>query len=212
MIDLTNAKLIGRGLDREVYQDPTDPRRCLKLPRPDFEKKVDGIHDRLLWLARGCDDRFFDYNFVDVLYVNFLKNKNNQHRFDHIPKCFGFVDTSLGKGVSWELIQNHDGSPCITLRDCHHNPGLLGPNEPEALRSALNDFFNWMLENHILLREISFSNTLIRMNEDGSLRLYHIDAIGCVDIIPLALYSNWIANFRIRSKIYRFKKKLTWFT
>ncbi len=139
------------------------------------------------------------------------KKKNNPHAFDHIPQCFGFVDTSRGTGVSWELIQNDDGTPCITLRDCHHNPGLLGPNESNVLRTALTVFFDWMLEHHIMLREIAFSNTLIRKKEDEPLRLYHIDAIGCVDIIPLALYFNGIARLRIRSKIFRFKRKLTWF-
>ncbi|MGA7278999.1 MAG: YrbL family protein [Desulfocapsaceae bacterium] len=210
MIDLSKAKLIGSGLDRVVYQDPTYPQRCLKLARPDVEQKIESIHDRLFWLARGCDTRFIDYNFVDVLYANFLQRKNNQHAFDHSPQCFGFVDTTRGTGVAWELIQNHDGTPCNTLIDCYHNPGLLGPNESSLLRAALDVFFAWMLEHHILLREMASSNTLIRKNEDDSLRLYHIDAIGCVDIIPLALYFNWIAQLRIRSKIFRFKKKLTW--
>ncbi len=75
MIDLSKAKLIGKGLDREVYQDPTNPHRCIKLARPDFEPKIESIHDKLLWLSRGCDARFFDYNFVDVLYANFLQKK-----------------------------------------------------------------------------------------------------------------------------------------
>jgi hypothetical protein len=46
---------------------------------------------------------------------------------------------------------------------------------------------------------------------NSKIRLYHIDAIGCVDIIPLALHADWFADLRIRSKIHSFKKKkLAW--
>ncbi|MBU0485948.1 MAG: PhoP regulatory network YrbL family protein [Proteobacteria bacterium] len=213
MIKLNNSNLVGTGNDRVVYQDPTHPDRCIKISRHPVDKsyQIKGLQNRLLWLARGRDLRYFDHNFVDVLTAELLEKRNNQRVFDHLPRCFGFVDTDLGPGVSWETIRNSDNSPCISLKDCYHQPGILGENETELLKIALNEFFAWQLDNHIMLREIAFTNTLVRRNEDGSIRLYHIDAIGCVDIIPLALYFNGIAGLRIRSKIFRFKKKLPWF-
>ena len=212
MIQIQNANLIGSGQDRVVYQDPTNPDRCIKIPRIDNDKKQEAksFHDYMLWLSRGLNSNYFDHNFVDVLYANFLSKRNNPHAFDHLPKCFGFVETDLGMAVSWELIRNYDGSPCISLADCEKNPGLLGINERALLQDALDDFFTWQLKNRILLREMAFSNTLIRTNEDGQIKLYHIDAIGCVDFIPLALYADWFSYLRILIKINRFKKRLPW--
>lgn len=213
MISLKNAKIIGRGEDRIVYQDPVTHNRCIKISRVLVEQEfnIRSIRDWLFWLSRGCNIQYFDYNFIDVLYVRFLQKQKKSRLFDHLPKCYGFVDTDMGKGVAWELICNSDGSPCISLRDCHLQPEILGVHQKKLLRQGFSDFFKWQLKHHIMLREMGLINTLVRQINNSKICLYHIDTIGCVDIIPLALHADWFADLRIRSKIHSFKKKkLAW--
>ena len=213
MISLNNTKIIGSGEDRIVYQDPVTHNRCIKISRIFVEQEfnIRSIRDWLFWLSRGRNIQYFDYNFIDVLYFQFLQKQKNSQVFDHLPKCYGFVDTDMGKGAAWEVIRNSNGSPCISLRDCSLQPEILGVNQKELLRQGLNVFFKWQLKHHIMLRDMNLNNILVRQINNSKIFLYHVDAIGCIDVIPLALHADWFAGLRIRSKIHRFKKrKLSW--
>jgi hypothetical protein len=92
--------------------------------------------------------------------------------------------------------------------DCKSNPYLLGINQKELLWHGLKEFFTWQIEHAVMLREMAFSNTLVRQSAPQSIRLYHIDTIGCVDLIPLASCSREFARLRVRSKVHCFRKKI----
>ncbi len=64
------------------------------------------------------------------------------------------------------------------------------------------------MKNGIMLREMAFVNTLVCRIDENTIRLYHVDAIGCVDLIPLADYARWFAKMRIWNKVRRFRKRL----
>lgn len=48
--------------------------------------------------------------------------------FDHIPRLYGWIDTSQGPGLMFERIANSDGTPLITLQ-AGLEQGLLTPSE-----------------------------------------------------------------------------------
>ena len=210
MILLTGQQPLGSGDDRVVYRDPTDEKRCIKLARVNFQRdfKPTGFNETLFWISRAGRTQYFDFNYVDSDYAAILRQRDSINTFAHIPFCHGNVDTDLGKGVAWEYICNHDGSCCRSLKDYSDNPHLIGDREKELLWRGLTAFFSWQLEEIILLREIAYTNTLVQEQQDGSFKLYHVDAIGCADLIPLAKYSRFVARLRIKSKVGRFRKRM----
>ena len=210
MIALKNSTPIGRGDDRTVYRHPTVRDRCIKIPRIDFRHgfRPSGFNATLYWLSRAGQAKYFDFNYVDVVYAEALKKRNAPETFAHIPYCYGYVDTDLGTGVAWDYICNHDGSPCRSLKDFSDNPELLGGREKELIWQGLDAFFSWQLDQLVLLREMAYSNTLVQEQQDGRFRLYHIDAIGCADLLPLAASSRIVAKLRIQSKVGRFRKRM----
>ena len=210
MISLKQQIPISGGDDRLVFRDPTDHGRCIKIARIDYHTdfKPDGFNQTLFWLSRAGKTKYFDFNFVDAEYANYLMKRSSANTFKHIPSFYGWVETDLGHGVAWEYICNHDGSGCKSLKTFSDNPHLLGPKEVELLWSGLDSFFSWQLQECVLLREIAYTNTLVKEKKDGSFHLYHIDAIGCADLIPLARYNKFIAKLRIKSKVGRFRKRM----
>ena len=210
MIILKQLAPIGAGDDRVVYRHPTIQDRCIKIPRVDFQNdfRPVGFNETLYWLSRLGQTKYFDFNYVDMEYASSLKTRNSAATFSNIPFCHGSVETDLGTGVVWDYISNHDGSPCRSLKDYSDNPDLLGEKEKRLLWQGLEEFFSWQREQIILLREIAYTNTLVREQRDGSYKLYHIDAIGCADFIPLAKYSKFVAKLRIKSKVGRFRKRM----
>lgn len=210
MLLLKELTPIGSGVDRVVYPHPDNPGLCIKIPkyRTGKDLEVQEFRDKVFCLTRLGNKDYLDYNFTDELYARELEKRNSPEVFNHLPRCYSFADTDLGRGVVWEYIVDYDGSPCLSLKDCESNPGQLGSNEKELLWGALDEFFAWQLKHAIMLREMAFSNTLVKQNAPQSIQLYHIDAIGCVDLVPLAVYSREFARLRVRSKVHRFRKKM----
>lgn len=210
MIHLKGQTPFGEGMDRVVYLDPSNHERCVKISKINFKRdfKPVGFNEIVYWLSRAGQTKYFDFNYVDVKYAESLVGRKSPDSFTHIPFCYGYVKTDLGVGVAWDYITNDDGSSCKSLKDYGDNPKILGDKEKQKIWQGLESFFNWQIQHNIMLREIAFSNTLVREERDGSFKLYHIDAIGCADLIPLAKYSEFIARLRIKSKVHRFRKRM----
>ena len=210
MISLSQQIPMSGGDDRLVFLDPSDSSRCIKIARINYEHdfKPRGFNETLYWLFRGGQLKFFDHNYVDAEYAAHLSNRGSENSFNHIPRCYGWVETDLGPGVCWEYITNDEGQRCRSLKDYSDNPDLLGEKERVKLWSGLNTFFSWQLNELVLLREIAYTNTLVQERGNDHFHLYPIDAIGCADLIPLARVSRFVATLRIRSKVGRFRQRM----
>jgi hypothetical protein len=210
MILLKGNTPIGAGEDRVVFQDPTDEQRCIKISRIDFQKEFRpiGFNEILYWIFRGGQTKYFDFNYVDVVSAELLEKNETEDTFKHLPRCYGYVDTDLGKGVAWDLIKNPDGAPCKSLRDYKMKSKSPDSLLKKRLWEALEEFFQWQQSANIMLRELAFINTLVQEKADGNFKLYHIDAIGCADLIPIAKYCDSIRHLRVMNKIYRFRKRV----
>ena len=154
MILCKSHKPIASGEDRIVYQDPENPNRCIKIPKQAFDETfhVRGIRDKLYLWTRGGNKNYFNYNYIDVCYIDWLKKRKTKNLFDHIPKCYGFVDTDLGPGVAWELIRNPDSSSCLSLRDWTEKTGIVGEHENVLFKHGIAELFGWQLKHIKRLR------------------------------------------------------------
>jgi hypothetical protein len=206
MFRLSNLQPFASGEERDVYLHPEDDRKCIKIsnitPAEDF--RPTSLRDWLFWVTRGRDAGYFDINFTDDLFYRQLGQRNDPEVFKHIPKCYGLVDTDLGKGLVCELIKNEDGTPCITMKQYIQEHGAISDKK---VISAVEDFLSWLIEKNIFLREMGGTNTFFQFKENGEVKLYHIDAVGCLDLIPLANYWSWFSRLRIKIKINHLRRR-----
>lgn len=209
-IQLSENLFLGKGADRSVYCHPDFSDRCIKLANhpitDDFTPE--GFRDSLFLFLRRGNRQLFDYNYVDVRYAANLEKRGNPELFNHIPRCYGEVDTNLGRGVVWEKIVNYDGSPSKSLKEIEVMPEYLTDEGKVRLWNSLNEFFGWQVKHAIMLREQAWINSLVKQVDKDTIRIYHIDAIGCVDLFPLADYFQFVARLRARSKAASFKKRV----
>ena len=75
-LDLVGATKLGSGAGRDCFVHPHDSSQVVKVSRAD-------LHAR-------------EQNLPDYLYLRSLSRRKVP--FDHISKCYGLVDTNLGKG------------------------------------------------------------------------------------------------------------------
>jgi len=209
ILSLRDLQPLGSGEDRIVYPHPENDSLCIKLAlRPAECLQIKGLRDTLFYLLRGCRKESLDYNYVDVWYAERLKRLGREEMFRHIPRYYGTVATDLGAGDVWQLIRDFDVRECTTLKDIKHRGHPLTDDETRALWKALQEFFSWQLRNGIMLREMAYTNTLVCRTDTESIRIYHIDAIGCADLFPLASYATWFARIRAFSKVSRFRNRM----
>ena len=83
MIELDKEFLLAEGGERLVYIHPNDNNKVIKI------------------LKKGLNKHNFQ-NKLEFKYYNFLTKKNRD--FSNITKCFGYVDTNLGKGLVFERV------------------------------------------------------------------------------------------------------------
>jgi len=208
MIKLKDRQEVASGQDRVVYIHPENPAKCIKIPRVVPEKgeyRVSNFWEWLFLASRCFDRRYLNYNFVDQQYYRHLSRRNDPAVYRHIPRCYGSVETDLGTGLVFDYIRNEGGGICQSLKEYTDAIDRTGDRQ---LKDALEDFMKWQLQQAVLLREMAYINTLVQKRLDGSIKIYHIDAVGCVDLVPLAIYAKWFARIRIKSKIFRLRQRL----
>ena len=206
MLKLSVLQPFASGEERDVYRHPEDDRKCIKISnvRPPVDFRPETLRDWLFWVTRGRNTGYFDINYTDALFYRQLDQRNDPEVFQHLPKCYGLVDTDLGKGLVCELIRNEDGTPCITMKQYILEHGAI--SDPKVIR-AIDAFLNWLVSKNIFLREMGGTNTFFRYAKDSGVKLYHIDAVGCLDLIPLTNYWDWFSRLRIKIKINHLRRR-----
>ena len=151
MISLSSDALIGSGNTRSCYYHPGDARKCIKILK---------------------DTARTDVNKLELGYYNHL----NRHRasLTHLPKCYGYVDTNLGPGLVFDVVEDNDGTLANTLKKMVKQ-GSLSINEAQKL---VEDLERYLRKSAIAFCDDSLDNLVVVDN-----RLYIID--GMVSNKPL---------------------------
>jgi hypothetical protein len=170
MIQLSDHNPFASGEERDVYLHPQDNGKCIKIsnvtPSEDF--KPGNLRDWLFWVTRSRNTGYFDINYTDDLFCQQLSQRNDPEVFKHLPKCYGLVETDLGKGLVCELIQNEDGTSCITMKQYIKKHGAI--SDKKIIR-AIDDFLNWLVVKNIFLREMGGTNTFFQYNKNGEVKI-----------------------------------------
>jgi hypothetical protein len=104
---------IGSGNERDVYLHPHQPDQVIKITRKD------AVSDR---------------NAIEYAF----HRATRRLAFPGIPKMYGWSETSLGRGLAYELVADSSGVPCCSVREAL-KAGILKPAEARELLARFFD-------------------------------------------------------------------------
>ncbi|MCT7505803.1 PhoP regulatory network YrbL family protein [Aliarcobacter cryaerophilus] len=179
MVELKKELLLGDGGERLVFIHPDDNNKVIKVLQPGIK-----MHNF--------------QNELEFKYYDFLTKKNRD--FSNITKCFGYIDTNLGKGLVFERVLDFDGQDSKFLRNCLNDNIFSEAQEKEILE----DLKTYLFKNEILFIDCSSHNVFCKKISEDKYTLIIYDGLGARrDGIKLSLY--------MKSKLYtKYKIKKQW--
>ena len=190
---LSGQEPFAQGGNRLCFVHPEDDQRCIKVRRPDFtleeRRRKKGFPKNLKPLSS------FDDNREEYLVMQQLMRTYGERVFQHISRCFGFVDTDYGKGLVSELIRDHDGAISQTLKKYLWDHGLT-----EEVQSAIANLCRLWEQEMVPSRDLLLHNIVVQQGREGLIsRLVVIDGLGSAGLIPF----HWLPTAQRKRKVAR---------
>ena len=202
MIQLSLEKPFAQGGNRLCFIHPQQPEVCIKVRRPDFTladcRRKKGFPKNLRPLY------FFDDNREEFKTISKLNSSKGEIASRHVYRCYGFVETDLGKGLATELIRDPDGRISLSLKQYIWKSGFN--RSCQAAVDALKKF--WMT--HLIpSRDLLTHNIVAQQDESGGVeRLVVIDGLGSPHVIPFGWLPPVLQQRQVRERIKRFDLKI----
>lgn len=192
MIELKFKDRIYEGGYREIYQHPANENICLKI----LKKEA---------LARAIKrkKRYTDENMRDYEAYRILSASIGEKYCQYIPKCYGFMETSLGTGLAVGLVRNHDGTPSRNLQEWLTEHTEAKPDAFESVRSALCEFFDFFYYHGIVTRKFQTFNLTVQRKTEGY-QIWLVDGLGNSDFLPLSHRFSYFAKKKVKRQINYF--------
>ena len=168
---LTDELFIAAGTDRSCYRHPLKPERCIKLLLPERRP-----------------GRFWR----EIRYFRSLQRRGANLR--HIADFHGLVETSLGQGAEFDLVQDDDRQVAKTLT---HHLSRHDQRFNDWAIDAINELTRYLYHHWIVVHDLNPTNILAQRLGFDDYRLVVIDGIGHNHLIPLASYSRQFARRKI---------------
>lgn len=178
MIDITDARLIGKGSSRLCYEHPGDGGKCIKVV---YTKNCSIVSEELKHY-RLCEKR--------------------QVSWDMMAKSFGTVLTSAGEGAVFSLPRDFDGEVSKTMAHYLHS-GLAVP-EAEVFCRAVKAFREYLFRERIIVRELKADNLVYKRYSRDAGKLVLVDGLGNNEFLPIANYSDIFAKRTLAKKWRKF--------
>ena len=190
---LTDHNPFAQGGNRLCFVHPEDSLRCIKVRRPDFtledRRREKGFPKNLKPLSS------FDDNREEFLVMEQLMRIYGEQVFQHISRCFGFIDTNLGQGLVSELIRDYDGAISQTLKKYLWDQGLT-----EDCQTAINALCRFWEQEVIPSRDLLLHNIVVQRSQAGRIkRLVVIDGLGSPGLVPF----HWLPRTQRKKKVAR---------
>lgn len=201
VIELGKVEPLARGGHRVVYPYPGKPGWCIKIESPTPERKARDC--RRFWrrLLSGQSQEDGENRWEYAAYDE-LQRSGNPELWRHIPRCRGWVETDLGRGLVVEWITREDGSPAESFAQRVRN------NFDKDARRALQEVEEWMLKHRVRVGDLHPSNLVFGTDgENGGERLFVIDGMGDRDLIWRP-YLRLLRPIKIRRKIRRMERRI----
>ncbi|EKY3917469.1 PhoP regulatory network protein YrbL [Enterobacter hormaechei] len=171
MIYLSDQTPLGTGQHRHCYAHPGHSRRCIKVIYNSDDSGLKEIKREISYYAH---------------LAHYLKD------WSGIPRYYGTLQTDLGIGYVYDLINDYDGKPSVTLQKILARE--LTVRDVEMLRDALKKLRLYLKENHIITMTLKPQNILCKQINGSEMLLIVCDNIGESTFIPLARWSSWLCH------------------
>jgi hypothetical protein len=151
-IVLSQEYLIAKGGERLCFVHPDDNKKVIKVVYSN------GIHN--------------NQNELEFNYYAFLKKRKVD--FSHLVQCYGYIETSEGKGLVFDRVMDYDGEASNSFRYYLANK-LISLNEQKKL---LEEFRLYLEKNLILFVDTSLTNIFAQKISDNQFKIIIVDGLG----------------------------------
>jgi len=198
MIELSDDLIFAEGGRRVCYVHPDDPDKCVKVlsargnPRTRRKKAV--------WYKKMRPLSCFDDNKGELKDFRDFERRG-EGVWEFFPRCYGMQETNRGDGIVTDLIRDEGGIISITVKQY-----LKAQGQTPELLTALDRFFDLMMNYRIITRDILHHNLVIQRRDNG-VRIVMIDGFGSSEMIPFSSWIQSVARKKVARKIARFKTR-----
>lgn len=177
---LKKEDLFSSGSERDCYLLPEHKSLCVKI-------------------QHGREGKY-GQNIEEYKYYKRLVRRGID--WSRIARCYGWVETNLGRGLVFELACDPDGTPSVTFQE------YMEKNEFDSeIRDELKNLKEYLLINNIVLCDLRTSNILCQ-NLGGRPFLKFVDGVGNRDYIKLGSWSSYWGRKKIIRHWERFEKRI----
>lgn len=189
MIFLSDKDLLTEGGRRKIYINPENNNQLIKIVKRDGldRKRKDLSFFKQFRSDDELSENTEDFNAYKVY------NRKSEDIFKFIPKLYGYVETSIGKGLATEFIKNYDGTATISLEDYLKKFGYT-----HKLNLALKLLYKQLMKYCVITRELKDFNLVVKKVSENSIRIYVIDGFGNQEFIPISNYISFLARRKIK--------------
>lgn len=182
MVDLSNARFLGKGSSRVCYVHPEDQCKCVKITYSQNSKVArEEMKYYRRYLKRGVS-------------------------WDMMAETYGCVSTTLGEGVVFSLARDHTGQISASLDSYLRAEAFV--LHGQELFTALQSFRSYLLRERIIVRELKADNLIYQRVSPDEGRLILVDGVGNNEFLPVANYSGLFARRTLKRKWSKFEHSL----
>ncbi|MBB5322237.1 YrbL family protein [Marinobacter oulmenensis] len=199
---LSDQKPFAKGGHRLCFVHPEDKQRCIKVRRPDFTlvdlRRSKGFPKNLRPLSS------FDDNLEEYRVITDIAQTVGAEASRHIYRCYGFVDTDLGRGLECELIRDGSGLISLSLKQYLWEHGYT-----DDCRQAVDELTAFWTRHQIPSRKLLTHNIMVQQADNGEiLRLVVIDGLGSPNLLPWGWLPASLRKKRVRERIQHLQQKI----
>ena len=182
MIKLSDSYLVGTGTNRACYMHPEDKTKCIKVT-------ISGDYRE---------------SNKEKKYYNILKKRKVS--FSFISKYYGIVETNLGEGLVFELIKDYNNEVSKPI-SVYFNKNIIS-KEQFIITKKLKKLKKYLINEKIIVKDLSFVNILYQEINNKETRLVIIDGVMNNEFLPFSTYINYFTIKKINRRWKQFLKKI----
>jgi hypothetical protein len=190
VLEVDESGLIAAGTRRRIYRHPDSADKVIKVFWEDQipAKRRALRRDRWFKSLRRFDDNENDYQEYRRVINRFGVAVSN------IYAIYGYVDTTLGRGLVAEHVRNADGTTSENLGDYVRKHGC------SEMIPLVEDLFENLAKYHVVAKDPHVENIVVRELKDGRQELVVIDGLGDNNVIPFATISKALNRKKLMRK------------